>query len=78
MSTSTVPYRPCPHGLDPFGCPACVDEMHDTHLADRLSMHDPEAHQAWLADSEARSGSMDALRAEFGDIVPAIAPEVIP
>lgn len=56
-------YRPCPHGLDPFGCPACVDEMHDAHLAALLAARDPETIDQLRRDFEAWLASPDALLA---------------
>lgn len=75
MSKSTA-HKPCSHGLDPYDCPVCTDEMHSTHLADVLAREDPETHGAWMAEAEAWAGSMDAIRAEYGDLVPAPAPVV--
>ena len=54
-----LPFRPCPHGLDPFGCPACVDEMHDEHVAVMLAAQDVETVEQWRQDFEASVASTD-------------------
>jgi hypothetical protein len=67
----------CPHGADDATCRDCDREERELLSVLSTIDRDPETLEQFMADLDGWIESDDCLRAEYGDIVPRVAPEVL-